>query len=250
MERATPLSRTASDPRRRRLLKGAALAAVPYALLPETRADAQTQAIDYAPATWEPASSANYTRANRPIQYPVDFVVIHVTQTTYGTALGVFQNPKKKVSAHYVVRSADGHVAQCVPEADVAWHAGNWDYNTRSIGIEHEGVLHRRPVREIGPAHGNDLRQVRDPPGPFAHHRPLRGAGQRPHRPGAALGLGAVHETRRAGLTGPTPRAIRVPQWGPLDPHGVHGVHAPRRRFPDLRTGDRRRNGCRRGHPE
>jgi N-acetyl-anhydromuramyl-L-alanine amidase AmpD len=143
MERATPLSRTASDPRRRRLLKGAALAAVPYALLPETRADAQTQAIDYAPATWEPASSANYTRANRPIQYPVDFVVIHVTQTTYDTALGVFQNPKKKVSAHYVVRSADGHVAQCVPEADVAWHAGNWDYNTRSIGIEHEGWVDR-----------------------------------------------------------------------------------------------------------
>jgi N-acetyl-anhydromuramyl-L-alanine amidase AmpD len=143
MERATPLSRTASDPRRRRLLKGAALAAVPYALLPETRADAQTQAIDYAPATWEPASSANYTRANRPIQYPVDFVVIHVTQTTYGTALGVFQNPKKKVSAHYVVRSADGHVAQCVPEADVAWHAGNWDYNTRSIGVEHEGWVDR-----------------------------------------------------------------------------------------------------------
>jgi N-acetyl-anhydromuramyl-L-alanine amidase AmpD len=143
MERATPLSRTASDPRRRRLLKGAALAAVPYALLPETRADAQTQAIDYAPATWEPASSANYTRANRPIQYPVDFVVIHVTQTTYDTALGVFQNPKKKVSAHYVVRSADGHVAQCVPEADVAWHAGNWDYNTRSIGVEHEGWVDR-----------------------------------------------------------------------------------------------------------
>jgi len=26
-----------------------------------------------------------------------------------------------------------------VLESDVAWHAGNWDYNTRSIGIEHEG---------------------------------------------------------------------------------------------------------------
>jgi N-acetyl-anhydromuramyl-L-alanine amidase AmpD len=26
-----------------------------------------------------------------------------------------------------------------VGERDVAWHAGNWDYNTRSIGIEHEG---------------------------------------------------------------------------------------------------------------
>ncbi|MFI9151398.1 N-acetylmuramoyl-L-alanine amidase [Streptomyces sp. NPDC053367] len=143
MERATPLPPPASGHGRRRLLKGAALAAVPYALLPETRADARAQGRDYAPASWEPANSANYTRANRPIQYPVDFVVIHVTQTTYGTALGVFQNPKKKVSAHYLVRSADGHVAQCVPEADVAWHAGNWDYNTRSIGIEHEGWVDR-----------------------------------------------------------------------------------------------------------
>ncbi|MDH6187309.1 N-acetyl-anhydromuramyl-L-alanine amidase AmpD [Streptomyces sp. CZ24] len=38
-----------------------------------------------------------------------------------------------------MVRSADGRVAQCVREADVGWHAGNWDYNTRSVGIEHEG---------------------------------------------------------------------------------------------------------------
>ena len=26
-----------------------------------------------------------------------------------------------------------------VAEQDIAWHAGNWDYNTRAIGIEHEG---------------------------------------------------------------------------------------------------------------
>ena len=26
-------------------------------------------------------------------------------------------------------------------ERNVAWHAGNWDYNTRSIGIEHEGWI-------------------------------------------------------------------------------------------------------------
>jgi N-acetyl-anhydromuramyl-L-alanine amidase AmpD len=26
-----------------------------------------------------------------------------------------------------------------VLEKDIAWHAGNWDYNTRAIGIEHEG---------------------------------------------------------------------------------------------------------------
>ncbi len=133
MERARPL------PSRRWLLKGAALAAVPYALLPDTEAGAQTQAVDYPSAEWQPASTSNYTASNRPSTYPLDYVVIHVTQETYPNTLSIFQNPQKKVSAHYLVRSADGHVAQCVREADIAWHAGNWDYNTRSIGIEHEG---------------------------------------------------------------------------------------------------------------
>lgn len=133
MDRSRPL------PSRRRILKGAALAAVPYALLPDERAGAQTQAVDYPGAEWQPASTSNYTASNRPSTYPVDYVIIHVTQETYPNTLSIFQNPQKKVSAHYLVRSADGHVAQCVREADIAWHAGNWDYNTRSVGIEHEG---------------------------------------------------------------------------------------------------------------
>lgn len=131
MERTRPLPLLD----RRRILKGAALAAVPYALLPDARAGAQSQAVDYLSAEWQPATPSNYTASSRPTTYTVDRVVIHVTQTTYAQALSVFRNPKKRVSAHYVVRSADGHVAQCVREADVAWHAGNWDHNTRSIGI-------------------------------------------------------------------------------------------------------------------
>jgi N-acetyl-anhydromuramyl-L-alanine amidase AmpD len=124
---------------RRRLLKGAALAAVPYALLPYPRAAARSESVDYPPAEWQPASSSNYTASDRPGSYLIDRVIIHVTQETYADTLAIFGNPQKKVSAHYLVRSADGHVAQCVREADIAWHAGNWDYNTRSIGIEHEG---------------------------------------------------------------------------------------------------------------
>ncbi|MEU6279311.1 N-acetylmuramoyl-L-alanine amidase [Streptomyces sp. NPDC047028] len=126
---------------RRRILKGAALAAVPYALLPASRAGAQTQTVDYPPAEWQPATASNYTASNRPSSYSIDRVVIHVTQETYTDALAIFRNPQKAVSAHYLVRSADGHVAQCVREANIAWHAGNWDYNTRSIGIEHEGWI-------------------------------------------------------------------------------------------------------------
>ena len=133
MDRARPL------PTRRLLLKGAALAAVPYALLPESRAGAQTGVVDYPQAEWQAASTDNRTPAQRPDEYAIDRVIIHVTQQSYAGTLSIFQNPKKRVSAHYLVRSADGHVAQCVRESDIAWHAGNWDYNTRSVGIEHEG---------------------------------------------------------------------------------------------------------------
>ncbi|MGW1214455.1 N-acetylmuramoyl-L-alanine amidase [Streptomyces sp. NPDC002499] len=133
MEQARP------NTTRRRFLKGTALAAVPYALLPDTRAGAQPLAVDYPGAEWQPASTSNYTVSDRPASYAVNRVVIHVTQETYTDTIGIFKNPQKKVSAHYLVRSADGHVAQCVREANVAWHAGNWSYNTHSIGIEHEG---------------------------------------------------------------------------------------------------------------
>ncbi|MFJ1970199.1 N-acetylmuramoyl-L-alanine amidase [Streptomyces sp. NPDC087903] len=137
------MERARSDLTRRRLLRGAALAAVPYALLPDARAGAGTQAVDHPSAEWQPATASNYTVSGRPSSYSVDRVVIHVTQETYNDTLSIFRNPQKQVSAHYVVRSADGHVAQCVREADVAWHAGNWGYNTRSIGIEHEGWVDR-----------------------------------------------------------------------------------------------------------
>ncbi|MFJ7903323.1 N-acetylmuramoyl-L-alanine amidase [Streptomyces sp. NPDC096198] len=123
-------------------MKGAALAAVPYALLPSAPADARPRTVDHPFAAWLSADPANYTPAERPGSQPLDFVVIHVTQASY-TTLNIFRNPQKRVSAHYVVRSADGYVAQCVRERDIAWHAGNWDYNTRSIGIEHEGWVER-----------------------------------------------------------------------------------------------------------
>ncbi|MEK0098191.1 N-acetylmuramoyl-L-alanine amidase [Streptomyces sp. A475] len=126
-------------PSRRRLLQAGALAAVPTALLPAARASAGAPAVDYPGAESVPASTSNYTASSRPTSYPLNYVIIHVTQETYTDALAIFQNPAKQVSAHYVVRSSDGHIAQCVRERNIAWHAGNWDYNTRSIGIEHEG---------------------------------------------------------------------------------------------------------------
>lgn len=45
-----------------------------------------------------------------------------------------FKNPLSNVSAHFVVSGT--RVTQMVSLDDTAWHAGNWDWNCRSIGIE------------------------------------------------------------------------------------------------------------------
>jgi N-acetylmuramoyl-L-alanine amidase len=96
---------------------------------------------DFPGAEWAPADPTNVRPAQRPDDYPVEFVVIHVAQGTFLSVIGHFQNPDSDVSAHYVVASDDGRIAQCVRHADIGWHAGNWEYNTRSIGIEHEGWI-------------------------------------------------------------------------------------------------------------
>ncbi|MEQ4721273.1 N-acetylmuramoyl-L-alanine amidase [Nonomuraea sp. B19D2] len=70
----------------------------------------------------------------------VDYIIIHDTEGTYRGIPSMVGDPKY-VSWHYTIRSGDGHVAQHVPTNDIAWHAGNWDVNTRSIGVEHEGYL-------------------------------------------------------------------------------------------------------------
>jgi N-acetylmuramoyl-L-alanine amidase len=92
-------------------------------------------------ATWVPASPSNYTVADRPHDYPVDMIVIHDIEGTAASAIKMFQDPTRAASAHYIV-SYHGQVTQMVAEKDIAWHAGNWDYNTRAIGIEHEGFAY------------------------------------------------------------------------------------------------------------
>ncbi|MFJ4922526.1 N-acetylmuramoyl-L-alanine amidase [Streptomyces sp. NPDC088725] len=98
--------------------------------------------VDYPGAQWVEASPANYRRADRPADYPIDRVVIHVVQGSYAVALKVFRDPAHRAATHYVVRK-DGHVAQVIRELDVAFHAGNRAYNERSVGIEHEGWVDR-----------------------------------------------------------------------------------------------------------
>lgn len=107
-----------------------------------TSIDAEPSSLgDYGPALWVPANSGNYTVSNRTSSYPINYVVIHTVQGSYSSAINWFQNPAANVSAHYVIRSSDGQVTQMVREKDVAYHAGNWTYNTQSVGIEHEGYV-------------------------------------------------------------------------------------------------------------
>ena len=110
-------------------------------VVPLSSPDYVTNAMDYGPALWAPANSGNYTVANRESTHPINYVVIHTTQGSYSGTISWFQNPASNVSAHYVIRSSDGQVTQMVREKDIAFHAGNWTYNTQSVGIEHEGFV-------------------------------------------------------------------------------------------------------------
>ncbi|MFE7959971.1 MULTISPECIES: N-acetylmuramoyl-L-alanine amidase [unclassified Streptomyces] len=139
---------------RRALLLGGAAAAVGTGLLardelahlwwrlPGVEKPRVAGAVDFRGALWVAASTANYRRADRPDDYPIDRVVVHVTQGGYGSAVKVFQDPGHKAAAHYIVRK-DGRVTQMIRELDVAFHAGNREYNERSVGIEHEGFVDR-----------------------------------------------------------------------------------------------------------
>ncbi|MGP4016873.1 N-acetylmuramoyl-L-alanine amidase [Saccharopolyspora sp. 5N708] len=100
----------------------------------------------YIPAAYVPTDPqdptggyGNYDTANRPDDVRIDSIVIHDTETSYQEAISVFQNPAHGAASHYVIRSSDGQVTQMVPTKDMAWHAGSWDRNMHSIGIEHEG---------------------------------------------------------------------------------------------------------------
>ena len=87
---------------------------------------------DYPPAIWDPAPECNW----EPRTKEVSAVVIHYTEGSYAGAISWFKNCDAQVSAHYVIRSADGQVTQMVLEKDKAWHARS--ANGYTIGIEHE----------------------------------------------------------------------------------------------------------------
>jgi N-acetylmuramoyl-L-alanine amidase len=96
---------------------------------------------EWLPAPYEAFGDGDYgnhDKANRPESQKINYIVIHDTEGSYATTLRLVADPTY-VSWQYTLRSADGHVAQHVKAKDVAWQAGNWYINSKSIGLEHEG---------------------------------------------------------------------------------------------------------------
>ncbi|MEV6056599.1 peptidoglycan recognition family protein [Streptomyces sp. NPDC052107] len=97
-------------------------------------------------AVWAPYAQfgnddyGNHDLGDRPVSQAIKYIVIHDTEGAWDGVLNLIQDPTY-VSWNYTIRSTDGLIAQHVKAKDVAWHAGNWDINARSVGIEHEGFL-------------------------------------------------------------------------------------------------------------
>ncbi|MEU9369681.1 N-acetylmuramoyl-L-alanine amidase [Streptomyces avermitilis] len=100
------------------------------------------------PCEWIPApyeefggdDYGNHDLGDRPASQSIKYLVIHDTEGRWDGVINLVQDPTY-VSWNYTLRSTDGHVAQHVKAKDVAWHAGNWYINAKSIGLEHEGFL-------------------------------------------------------------------------------------------------------------
>ena len=89
------------------------------------------------PAPGDLAANTNYTQAQRPAG-AIRFIVIHVTEGSFFGTVAWLRDPRAHASANFVV-GRDGKVQELVPLHDIAWHAGNWAVNERSIGIENVG---------------------------------------------------------------------------------------------------------------
>jgi N-acetyl-anhydromuramyl-L-alanine amidase AmpD len=88
-----------------------------------------------------PASPENYTGGRDDTS--IDIIVLHKEQGTNGHVW--FQNPQAQASAHCCIEQ-DGTIYRSVDDGDTAWHAGKWDVNLRSLGVEHAGYAEHDDV--------------------------------------------------------------------------------------------------------
>lgn len=99
----------------------------------ESDVQAQAWSADYKGATVRDIPSNAYTYANRGAA-EIDMIVIHFTQGTSFAPIAFGPGGL----AHYGT-GYNGAVDQYIQERHIAYHAGNWPVNQRSVGIEHVG---------------------------------------------------------------------------------------------------------------
>lgn len=80
----------------------------------------------------------NYSYGSKRSYDSITTIVIHYTANKGDTAENngnYFKNNVTKTSAHYFI-DRNGVIVKSVNRNKIAWHAGDWDMNVRSIGIE------------------------------------------------------------------------------------------------------------------
>jgi N-acetyl-anhydromuramyl-L-alanine amidase AmpD len=98
---------------------------------------------------WDAADPGVVTKVRK---RAIDLIVLHKAEGSLSDCIAWFKDPLNGVSAHYCVDERE--IVQMVRDEDVAWHAGNWKYNERSIGIENSGY---NAKDDLGDAHYRKL---------------------------------------------------------------------------------------------
>jgi N-acetyl-anhydromuramyl-L-alanine amidase AmpD len=101
--------------------------------------DAVPSKVEEPEHVFRQAHGANYTPASRTAE-DVFCVVLHQTESggdPFGDA-NWFANPAAHTSAQCIV-GRDGTLVKCMRYRDIAWHAGNWEINQKSVGVELDG---------------------------------------------------------------------------------------------------------------
>jgi hypothetical protein len=115
------------------LLACAALAAAAALAPPTEAAELRRPKISWL------KGEGNFTKSHRGPK-SIRNIVVHVTEGPFWGSVSWLRNERSHASSHYIV-SRKGRIVQLVHDSDIAWHAGNWNVNVRSIGIEHEGYV-------------------------------------------------------------------------------------------------------------
>ncbi len=94
------------------------------------------QHADYPDAKWIPRLvQAGFDKGRH--QRKVDLIILYTTEHTAEDAMDLWRK-SDSMSGHYMV-TRNGEVWQFLKDADTGWHAGNHEYNLRSIAVAVEG---------------------------------------------------------------------------------------------------------------